>query len=216
MVSPKGYFDAGKSAEVPGSGAQPAGRPGPKKRETSRRIFRAAIELMRERDFDSVSVEEICEAAGVARATFFKHFPAKAAIYRYAIGVAQGRIETDIDACEGSAREKLALVVSHLEHFSSALGPASAQMFTAFIAQPGGGFRIDDPETGIKAIVQRIVREGQAHGEFSTSWSPQEVAVSLVSAWVGASRVRLTHGSSDSTSPFESVLQLLLQGLAKD
>src|SRR5271166_402562 len=49
-----------------------------RKRERTRgEIYSAAMNLFLRRGFDAVTIEEICAAADVARATFFLHFPAK-------------------------------------------------------------------------------------------------------------------------------------------
>ncbi|MGW4285822.1 TetR family transcriptional regulator [Streptomyces sp. NPDC004673] len=48
-----------------------------KKRQTGRRIHRAAIGLFVERGFDQVSVQEIADAAEVSKMTVFNYFPTK-------------------------------------------------------------------------------------------------------------------------------------------
>jgi AcrR family transcriptional regulator len=49
------------------------------RRETGRALQAAAIRLVNERGFTDVTVDDIATAAGVARRTFFNHFPTKAA-----------------------------------------------------------------------------------------------------------------------------------------
>ena len=51
-----------------------------KKERTRREIYQAAMDLFAARGFDAVTVEQICEAADVARGTFFLHFPTKSAL----------------------------------------------------------------------------------------------------------------------------------------
>jgi len=48
-----------------------------RKEETRQRIIAAALELMQEKPFDQVTVEEIAERADVAKGTFFLYFPSK-------------------------------------------------------------------------------------------------------------------------------------------
>jgi AcrR family transcriptional regulator len=54
-----------------------------KKEETRTRIFRAAIDLFRERGFESTTVDEITERADVAKGTFFNYFPRKDGVLGY-------------------------------------------------------------------------------------------------------------------------------------
>src|SRR5262245_27817431 len=51
-----------------------------KKERTRQEIFGAAMELFTKRGFEAVTIEAICDAADVARGTFFLHFPSKAAL----------------------------------------------------------------------------------------------------------------------------------------
>lgn len=51
--------------------------------ETRDRLFEAATQLLSERDFDSVTVEMITEAADVGKGTFFNYFPNKEGVVAY-------------------------------------------------------------------------------------------------------------------------------------
>ncbi|MEL7485761.1 MAG: helix-turn-helix domain-containing protein, partial [Pseudomonadota bacterium] len=51
-----------------------------KKQETRRRILEAALALFSERGYDAVKIGDIAKSADVANATFFLHFPTKAAL----------------------------------------------------------------------------------------------------------------------------------------
>ncbi|WP_237108818.1 TetR/AcrR family transcriptional regulator [Nonomuraea sp. MG754425] len=48
-----------------------------KKEETRRRISEVALRLFDERGYDAVTVNEVAEAAGVAKVTLFSYFPSK-------------------------------------------------------------------------------------------------------------------------------------------
>lgn len=55
----------------------------------------AIIELIKEKDFDNLSVSEICERAGVHRATFYKHFDDKFEFISYCFKNQLSGIEID-------------------------------------------------------------------------------------------------------------------------
>ena len=62
------------------SGSPAAPAPPPRRRnpgETTAAIERAAVELVLEHGYDQVTVDMICEAAGVSQRTFFNHFQTK-------------------------------------------------------------------------------------------------------------------------------------------
>lgn len=48
-----------------------------KKRDLRERLYTQALSLFRRDGFDAVPVSAICDAAGVAKGTFFNHFPTK-------------------------------------------------------------------------------------------------------------------------------------------
>ena len=58
-------------------------------------LMSAMIELMREKDFENLSVSEICDRAGVHRATFYKHFDDKLEFIRYCFETQLAGIEID-------------------------------------------------------------------------------------------------------------------------
>lgn len=52
-----------------------------KKASTSQAIVDAAMELVRDRRFSDVSIDQIAAAAGIGRRTFFRYFPTKEDIF---------------------------------------------------------------------------------------------------------------------------------------
>lgn len=58
----------------------PSSRIGRRPTTTRDRIAAAGIELFAARGFDDTSVDDIAEAAGIARRTFFRYFPSKNAV----------------------------------------------------------------------------------------------------------------------------------------
>ena len=49
-------------------------------KETERRILNAALDLMRDRGFDKVSIRDICKEAGITTGAFYHHFSSKEAL----------------------------------------------------------------------------------------------------------------------------------------
>ncbi|MBI5837104.1 MAG: TetR/AcrR family transcriptional regulator [Candidatus Eisenbacteria bacterium] len=54
-----------------------------KKDETRQRIFRAAVDLFREKGFEATTIDDITERSDVAKGTFFNYFPRKDSVLGY-------------------------------------------------------------------------------------------------------------------------------------
>ena len=80
---------------------RPPGRP--RSAEADRAILDSALALFVERGFDKISIDDICERAGVARTTFYRRWSSKAALIAEAIASERGAPELDVDAQLGSS-----------------------------------------------------------------------------------------------------------------
>ncbi|MEL6737968.1 MAG: TetR/AcrR family transcriptional regulator [Pseudomonadota bacterium] len=193
----------------------PAQKRGRKKRATSHRIFTCAIELMQKEGFHSVTVEQICERAGIARATFFQHFGSKAALMGVFTDIVRQRIGDELASTDLAPVEQLKRIADHLQRLADELGAVASDMLAAFASEPGVRFRVDDPTTGITQVVAGIIEEGQAQGAFSDRWNPQYAAISLMAAWVAVSRHRVANPHASRGSALHDVLDQHLFGLAR-
>lgn len=63
---------------------------------TFNQLMSALMELMTEKGFENLSVSEICDKAGVHRATFYKHFEDKLEFIRYCFENQLSTIEIDV------------------------------------------------------------------------------------------------------------------------
>lgn len=193
--------------------SETSGRRMRKKRATAHRIFRSAIELMQKDGFDGVTIEQICERADVARATFFQHFSSKAALMSAFSDIVRYRIEDELAQEALSPTEQLHLIVDHLQRLAKELGPIAPDMLSAFTTEPGGGFHVDDPETGLTQLIVGIVKQGQTDGTYSRQLSAEDIAISVISAMVSVLRRHVSSVSSSEDGPLHGVLEFILDGL---
>ncbi|MCE7997632.1 MAG: TetR/AcrR family transcriptional regulator [Rhodobiaceae bacterium] len=189
-----------------------------KKHETRWRIFDAAVELMGQRGFDDVKIEEICAAADVASATFFHHFSSKAALVRAFLDKLHMRIREQLaDNKDKTAKERLALVldeVAQVRDKHAAFGP---NLFAAFAAEESQGFDFHKPDTGLMGMVSDIVKAGQESAEFKAEVNPHLVAISLVGLWSATAIARAHPSQPTKVNPSkEETLALVLHGISKD
>jgi AcrR family transcriptional regulator len=164
--------------------AEPLSRRERKKQETRARILEAALSLMAERGYDKVRVEEIAARADVANATFFLHFPTKAALISAFNEQVSARIAERLQGFEISAVEKLELLRALVLDEWGRRGDLLRMIVADAAAQDGSGL-IETSES-LLDLVRGIVVEGQSRGELSSEFSAETVANCLVSAWRAA------------------------------
>lgn len=191
------------------------GEPGPgrKKHRTARKIFLSAIELMQVEGFDGTSVEQICQRAGIARATFFQHFSSKAALLGVFSDIVCQKLDDELAPDGLTPIERLQLVARHMQRMIDDLGAIAPDLLAAFSAEGGNRFQVDDPSTGVTKRIRGIIEAGQADGSLNDQWRSADIAISLVAAWVGASRRRLREEDPQQGADLLDVLDLFLTGI---
>lgn len=138
-----------------------------KKARTRRDIYEAAMRLFARRGFEAATIADICEAADVARGTFFLHFPSKAALlYEFNQQVAEDFRES-LTEPRGSAHDELCALVERMSRELSARAEIMSAMVAAFYASPEAIAAAPEQETAIVDLVTEIIARGQACGEFS-------------------------------------------------
>jgi AcrR family transcriptional regulator len=109
----------------------------PRVKRTRQMIEQAFMELVKEKGFQSISVQNVTERAGINRATFYAHFPDKFALLDYAIRQ-DFRQEIDkrmLNACHFSNENLRNLILAVCEFVASAHGhcPVSEQQFQSLV-----------------------------------------------------------------------------------
>lgn len=150
-----------------------------KKERTRQEIFSAAMELFAARDFDAVTIEAICAAADVARATFFLHFPTKASLLHEWNCQVAAEFSARLVEPRGSAVEELRGLVEHISHRLLAQADVMTAMLREFFATPQAVLAAHDAAPDLHALFEAIVRRGQTRGELRSTVDPR-LAVAVV------------------------------------
>jgi AcrR family transcriptional regulator len=172
---------------------QPVAVPETRRADAERNVLRiqeAAIRLWA--DEPNAGVADVAAAAGVGRATLYRHFPTRESLLE-AIrtqGLTDG--ETAIDTCridEGSATEALSrLLAAWLE-----LG----DRYRVVVTNPSQPHNTDARarEERLAQAIQSLIERGQGKGEFSADvpavWSMSAVGALLVAAIQGVGEGRI-------------------------
>lgn len=194
--------------------ARPPDKRAQRKARTRREIYTAAMQLFSARGFDNVTIEEICEAAGCAKATFFLHFTGKAALIAEFNAHLVERLAAGLDPEAESAEARLRRLVRAIVAEYEANAPVMRQMAREFLNQPALVPAAEAANREVVHLVEQIIAEGQARGEFSRATDPALAATALVSTW-GAFTARWSdvEPDIDVAAAHEALLDLVLGGL---
>ncbi|MEO1656980.1 MAG: TetR/AcrR family transcriptional regulator [Pseudomonadota bacterium] len=182
-----------------------------KKRETRRRIRDAAFALMKEHGYENVK-KQIARHADVANATFFLHFPTKAALVTAFNEDVSDKVSARLAEFDFPPLEQLellrAIVMDEWREHADLL----RHIVSDALAQ--GGDDIDGSEASITEIAEDIMRKGQADGSFSAEFDPDIVAHCLVACWRSAMLQWAVTGDANRVRRANrQALDLILSGL---
>ena len=124
----------------------------PRIRRTRQMLFQAFEELLTEKAFDQISVQDLAERSTLNRATFYDHFTDKFALLETMIGerfttLIDARMAGNVDTCEASLRQLILAASDFLAEVSSGCQKHQRQ-FEPIV------------ESRVKAIMRESLLEG--------------------------------------------------------
>jgi AcrR family transcriptional regulator len=161
------------------------GRRERKKEETKRKIFETAIKLFADKGFEATTIDEIAEAADVAKGTFFNYFPRKESIIEFLAEEKLETVEEVAGVAEASASERLrrifdALASAYEENADLSRTVMRSAMDRMCCPAEGGAWQ------RFEELSHQVIRDGQDSGEFKRGQDPNVVHGALVSCFVGS------------------------------
>jgi AcrR family transcriptional regulator len=184
--------------------------------KTRQEIFDTAIELFDEKGYENVSINEICEKAGVSTGAFYHHFKAKDQIlmeeflktddfYRELIGQITG-----ID----DSQEKLRTFTTSTMRFLADMGVKRLKViYHTQIGPDKEASYLGNEKRDIYAIMEEIYREGQEKGEFRQDLSAEDLARLTIHCYRGIIYDWcLANGSFDLVKTGEEMIDILTNG----
>jgi len=188
-----------------------------RKRERTRsEIYSAAMNLFLRRGFEAVTIEEICAAADVARATFFLHFPTKDALLtEYGIRANQALAEL-IRASRGSATATLKAALKMLAERAMQQPEVVRLHVRELLSRPPVFFESHQEQTeNLVSLVAAVIRRGQAAGEFRRKIEPGLAAVALCATYFALIYEWARRGGKlDVEGAIAQTLDIVLNGLS--
>lgn len=156
----------------------------PRIRRTRKMLQDGLSKLLREKDFDKISVQDIVAASDLHRATFYDHYPDKYALLECLVGsrfhelLAQRGVK--FGSCDGALR---AIALGVCDYISCAPGAACSEhrRFQPYM------------ESAIIAVVRRMILEGFKAHPSAAEISPELIASTVSWAIYGAAKQWAEH-----------------------
>jgi AcrR family transcriptional regulator len=178
----------------------------PRIRRTRQLLQQALATLLRTRDFDKLSVQEITDAAGVNRATFYAHYPDKFALLECMVA---GRFHALLAergvVFDGTCTGALTGIVLGVCDFL-------AQSLTQAIPTdcPSATHLPPHMETAIVAVVRGMLLDGIRNHPPASGDSPELLAATAAWAIYGAAREWVQTPNHPSSEAIAATVQRLV------
>ena len=186
-----------------------------KKGRTRADIYNAAMNLFLKRGFDSVTIEDICDAADVARATFFLHFPAKETLLVEYGDRANAELATAIREYRGNATSSLRMALKMLAERDVRHPDVVRLVIREVLARPRVLSEHDESAADLVNLLAGVIRRGQKSGEFRRRTDPMVAALTACSAFFALIYTWVRHdGKIDIESAVAETLDIILNGLS--
>jgi len=127
-------------------------------------VLEAATELFEAQGIDATKVDDICEAADVAKRTLSNHFPTKAHIVRALSDEAVSRSAALIDSARtagDSTRDRLDRLFRLMREALTERGPIHRESLGAFFVAAHGTPQAAEGEIRISDAVRALLEEGR-------------------------------------------------------
>jgi AcrR family transcriptional regulator len=147
---------------------------------TRKLLQQALVSLMKEKEFDSISVQDIAEAATINRATFYDHYPDKFSLLECTVGTRFNELlaERGINFNSACTDALKAMVLGVCDFI------ASSQL----LCSERGGQMEPHMESAIIAVVRRMLLDGLEKHPSSQPISPQMIATTASWAIYGGAK----------------------------
>jgi AcrR family transcriptional regulator len=168
--------------------AAPVSRRERHKTDVRNRLLRAAFELFATRGFQATTVEDITQAADVAKGTFFNYFPTKEMLLTQ---MGEHRLDilrpalAEAQLHRKSCRDVLhALLLALVDEPRHSRGMARCMLLGPLGAPPLGRVAETTIARG-RRILGEIMTTGQGRGEIRPDWTSLELAAAFQQAYFG-------------------------------
>jgi AcrR family transcriptional regulator len=185
-----------------------------RKARTRDEIHRAAMRLFAARGVDAVTIEQICDEADVARATFFLHFPSKDAVLTEYARQALDELTATLRAHTGNAVEALGAALATLADRATRQAALVQVVVREVMARPQAALTNAEQSRGLVDLLAVIIKRGQKRGEIRRGIPPQLAAGVVAVAYLAVvAEWARDPGALDLKRGVAQALDVVLNGL---
>lgn len=138
---------------------------------TKNKIYDVAVELINEKEFDDISVSEICEEADVSIGTFYYYFESKQKILFSIYNKADDFFEDEVEPSLKS-ESTLGKIKEYLNSYIKYIKKDGVEM-VKHLYIPDNKLFVKKGRA-MKTLLQEIIEEGQKNNEVSNDILPEE------------------------------------------
>ncbi|HEU4326432.1 MAG TPA: TetR/AcrR family transcriptional regulator [Roseiflexaceae bacterium] len=187
------------------------------KAATAQRIFEVAVELFERQGYEATTVEAITSAAGIAKGTFFTHFPTKEAVLGHLGLMQMQRLEAAVAAAPGfsalDTREQIRFLFRVLAGGVEERRELARLVAVETLRRRGALPNHDQSFAEFERLLAQVAGEGQARGELRGDVPAAELAGLLRGIYMSALAVWLEQEARPPAAILDLYLDLLLDGL---
>lgn len=203
-----------RTAIGPGAGGARARQ----RADTRERIFETALREFREVGFAAAQIDRIAKAAGVARGTFYFHFPAKDDVLLELARRINGRIARRV-AVIGESGPTLGELLQRVndaimdEHSRVGETGLLGELLSLYIRRPHD---VRDPTHNLPTLSDELalhLRVARDRGELESTLSAEQIALVITTSLFGV-HARIPQGEELRTA-CEALIDLFVKGLRR-
>jgi len=147
---------------------------------TRKRIHKTALNIFKKRGYENVTIDEICDKAGVSIGTFYRYFQSKDMVIRgfYTAGFEafEEHVEKELNEHK-SVIERMFLLGSMVMEYISDMGSDQYQIvFRTQLNINNSNLGVEYNKGAYYGTLKRLIEEGQANGEIRTDLPCDDIA----------------------------------------
>ncbi|MCB9763046.1 MAG: TetR/AcrR family transcriptional regulator [Alphaproteobacteria bacterium] len=185
--------------------------------ETRERVFNAALEVFRREGLSDARIEDIAEAAGVSRGTFYFHFPKREDVLFELLRRSQGDLADRLDGLPAGTpiRDVLLTVSHHMADRWESDPMLLIEMGRVALGRARGDLQVQaDQHPGLAALLPRFA-SGIERGELDTLLPPALLASFFLINIFAASMAWAQHRAGPLRQVLDPVVVFFLRGAAR-